>query len=1049
MTRCVRCAALLACWAAGCGHEIDTTRHPEVRGTFGEEVHRILWKDLARRAPAEGAALGEERARFVRAVDGLMPAALLDDLQSWSQAMLPLYDQGRLQAVLRPGGCLLHDLADEGELWSALAFQRAPAGLGDDRLLVPLLERLGARPDLGPLLVELVELFLAHDGLDAAFAPSAEDPTFAALLDDLGGWLAAREAGAPDPASGYARLLDFLLEEDARLLDGGAEPHWLVRVDPRGRAWPALEPGTGALRAPFADRDLDGLADMDPGCQAYLGADGLPLALPPPFDAAGARPSLDGRLVWRYVDLRVTPLAALLDQLRPLVEDGVLWELPRSAEALLGPLAAQADDQGVYAGYHAADAPLVALTHLGVALADYDHLPELLDCVLALADSAEPALARLVHELENAGDVLDLYPSLSLRAQNRLLDDLVPRLQEASERGLLGPLLLSFGDPRWGRLEAGLADMIRYRDRLSDEDLVFREPTDWSRGDEDYASRSNLQRGVHLIHDTNLSVYSASIDLFGWWTIPDMLGFYIDSAAGDSSRGLAEVDWAVDVAVSEFSSTTPPAEEVNRFMVHDHSVLGNPRGNEGWELRAYNAEALLGMELSGALDGLRPAWTAFAARDRAEARTGTRVLAELMAVVHPHYSCRTPGASPACADVRPLEPMLLEVLDSTSALGALIDLLRVAHGLSSPQGHLVPAELDRFVGFLLRVDPALRRHDGATSVLGGDGVTPVFPLSRLYLLLDALRFTDEAADAAPASRAAWRRVAELAWEQLLEVEQDPASGEWRFRNRRAWFSLVDLLVFLRDRAAALRAEGALASRLAELEEDVRELVAGRVLPRVLDAWRLVADHPDLPPRLDGLVLELLDRGDPQRVVELRRLAAWALQHLQVERVGAPLARALGRRLDPQGLGWRWVPGAGCASVVHTEEPAAEDANHRRLPALRYLSEALGLARDLLGLEVPAASGGAPRAVTVELLVNALRPFPGRVASAAGPPVPVDALDDVLELVGRVHRVDPAETGPLSALDLAEVVRQVADYLLDEDRGLEKFYVLVERRDGFE
>ncbi|MCK7482813.1 MAG: hypothetical protein M0C28_41110 [Candidatus Moduliflexus flocculans] len=176
-----------------------------------------------------------------------------------------------------------------------------------------------------------------------------------------------------------------------------------------------------------------------------------------------------------------------------------------------------------------------------------------------------------------------------------------------------------------------------------------------------------------------------------------MLGFYIDSASGDSSYGLSEVDWAVDTAVSEFTSTTP-AEEVNRFMVHDHSVLGNPVGNAGQELRSFNADALLGMELSGALEGMRPAWTAFATQARDELRPGTRVLAELLAAVHPHYSCRTPGAASACADVRPLGPLLLEILDSTDALGSVLELLTAARGPTAPMGSSVPEELDRFVG---------------------------------------------------------------------------------------------------------------------------------------------------------------------------------------------------------------------------------------------------------------------------------------------------------------------------------------------------------------
>ncbi|MCK7482812.1 MAG: hypothetical protein M0C28_41105 [Candidatus Moduliflexus flocculans] len=98
---------------------------------------------------------------------------------------------------------------------------------------------------------------------------------------------------------------------------------------------------------------------------------------------------------------------------------------------------------------------MYALTHLLAALADYDRLPELLDSVLVLADAAEPSLARLVHELDNAGQVADLYPELSLQAHNRLLDDLVPHLQEASERGMLRPLLDSFDDARWNGWRPG------------------------------------------------------------------------------------------------------------------------------------------------------------------------------------------------------------------------------------------------------------------------------------------------------------------------------------------------------------------------------------------------------------------------------------------------------------------------------------------------------------------------------------------------------------------------------------------------------------------
>ncbi|MCK7482810.1 MAG: hypothetical protein M0C28_41095 [Candidatus Moduliflexus flocculans] len=143
----------------------------------------------------EGAALGEERTRFVRAVDGLMPEALLDDLRSWAEAMLPLYDQGRVQAALRPGGCLLAELAADAALWEALSFQRALVGLGDDRVLLPLPRAAGGPADLGPLLTELVRPYLEHDGLDPPTRPPPRTtPSPPCCPTSVAGWRSGRRA---------------------------------------------------------------------------------------------------------------------------------------------------------------------------------------------------------------------------------------------------------------------------------------------------------------------------------------------------------------------------------------------------------------------------------------------------------------------------------------------------------------------------------------------------------------------------------------------------------------------------------------------------------------------------------------------------------------------------------------------------------------------------------------------------------------------------------------------------------------------------------------
>ncbi len=1015
----------------GCEYELDTGRNPEPRGTFGEEIHRIIVKDLDRYQPAKGQSFGAERERFVRSVDSLAPGDLLDPLQAFLVESLPLYDDGRMQNVLRPLACTLRqELARDHELHDAVWYLRRPEGYGPDQVMMPLVRRLANRDDFDDLIEDLAGLWLAHDGLDSGFRPSEENATFTELLSDLSIWLAGREQEQTDPESSWAVLRDWLLSEDPRLADGQTEPQWVVRTCQRGRAMVAPDPITGRIPDPFVDLDDDGLADLDPASGDYLGANDQVLDAAPPFDAWGERPRTDGRLIYRYGDLSLSPLAALLLQIEPLVADGILWDLPDALPALLGPLTPLDDEDGLYAGYEPSKSPAVAVLHALVVLADYDRLSQLLESVLTIAELHEPQLARLLSEVEKVGDVVDLYPEVELRDHNRLLDDTLPHLLQISRRGYLLPVLESFGDPRWRRLQPGLAEMIRYRsvvpsgwDYYDDYDtydhyLQVRQLTDFSAPDTVYENRSNLQRGIHLIHDADGIEHRTSIlGIELPFVIEDMLGFFLDSTAG-----LAEVPgWAVPF-ILEFSSTNPTTEEVNRFMTNNHTNLGNPVGREGFELRQYNAEALMALEFTGALDGLRPMWSTLVALDRNLQPSGTRVLAGLLASTHPHYSCNLPNASEACAHVRPLEPMLLEILDTTSVLDAVVDLMASLQGRLTPSGHSVLGELDRFAAHLLEPDGSITRHDGSTSVAGGDGVTPVFPISRLYLLLDALRVIDDAVDAEPKAKDAFERAGDLMYDRFLQVEQ--ADGSWRFANRPAWILLLDLLDLLSERAEKLVYEGTLSSRLATIETDFRNEVSGRVLPRVVTAWNLVAGHSDLPARIDAVALDLLDHDDPINARELRRLAVWAMQHLQVDRVTVPVGRTLGRRIDPQSAGWRSEPGVGCV-VIPPE--------YEELVNLRFVSRALDLVLALLNIR------GQGRPVLSELLTNATTFYPG---------TDLYPLDDVLEVISNVHRADPLRTDELKPVDMANILDQIGEYLLDEERGLEKLYVMIDRRDGF-
>jgi hypothetical protein len=1010
MRRLVLMPILLPFLLCAC-YQLDTSRKPPERGTLGQEIYRILKRDMERQDPQKAAAFSGEAARFIRAFDALMPEELHDDLQAWFVDILPLYDQGILPGVVRRAACLLSEMSEDGEFLRALWYLDHPEGYGDDCVLRPLLRRILVHPDVSALLQNLGELVLLHDGLDENFQISPEDDAFRALFAELCRGLRDTEAEGPDPDSPASVGLDFLFSEDPRLLEGQGSEQYIVRTDYRGRALVAPDPG-GQLPAPFCDQDQDGLADIHPQSGDFTDCAGLEVLAPPPFYPDGSRPLQDGRLVYRYSDLRQTMLAALVDQLDPLVADGMVWELPDSLPALMGPRTTLDDPDGPYPGYAPDASPAVALTHALVALLDYDRLPEFLDALLTLAELREPQLAKVLHQADLVSDIIDDWEHVSTAEDNRFLDDLVLRLQECAERGYLLPLLQAFSDPRVMSFQAGMADMIRYRDILTDTDMVFRNPTDHSLPINDYPNRSNNVKMAHLTADTNGVSHGTSVVGFEVYTIPDMLAFWLDSVAG-----LAHVPWYVAAAVAEFDSENPSVEEVNRFMNHDHSILGNPKGREGYELYQYNAESLLALELSGMLEGLRPLITVFVNQDRGLPRTGTQVLADLLATLHPHTSPELPYASDACADTWAVEPMLLDILDNTEIIDSAAELLSSLNGLQTASGLDVLEELDGLVYHLLKPDASIRRHDGSSSVLGNDNQTRIEPISRLYLLLDALRLVDDAVSSDPQADAALDRVAELLSDRFLEVEEQ--AGGWRFKNRRAWFLFLNALSFIKDRAEVHRSRGELSQKLLETEDDLRESIGGRTMPRLVDAIQILSSHPNLPGELDALLLDLVDLDDPVKVQEFRNIVGWTLQTQNSERAWIPIAHALGEYLDPDRDDWGFTPEVGCLSSAPPNTLLS-----RLMDMLVRMSQARGNGRD----------------VFAEITRNLGATYPNTLEFP---------LDDFGDVISAIHRRDPRETGETSVDDMAECLIQTSDYLLDGERGLEKLYQQVERRKGFE
>ena len=983
-----------------CGYELDTSRNVPERSTLGGEIFRVLEKDLRRRDPARADALAQRRGQLVRAVDAIFPREELSDIQQYLVSLLPLYDEDQLAGFSRHAAAILGDLAADGKLLEATWYLHHPTGYGKDEALWPLLRRALEYPDLQSLLEKLGDLWLAHDGLDARLNPVAagqEDAPFSVLLEEL-----SRELGeVAFPAAGkgqasWQRWTDFLLSPDHRLgQDKSDSAHWIVQADGRGRARVALLGQTGLLPAPFVDTDRDGLADIDPVNGDFVDQNARRLSVPHPFVAGGERPRKEGQLIYRYSELNASILSGWLAQIPGLVRDGILWKTFDALPDLLGE-PKPAGEPGART-YDPRTSPLFGLFHSLVAVLRYDRLPELVAGVTSALASDEAQLARVLYEWQKAADIVEKYQAVSLAPHHRLFDDLLVRIREITNQGYLVPLLEALADPRSLDMQDGCERMIAFRDHLTGEQLEFSTPTDPRLSDADIRNRSNFQRMFHLTYDTRGVPYQAKLKIvadINVFKVPDMLAFYLDSSAR-----LAEIPWYADAAAKEMTSDHPTTEEVNRFMNNDHRQdfipFNNPKGWEGQELFVYNGDSLLAMEASGLLNGLRPMLEVFVSRDRDSKRTGTQILSDLLATFHPHYSstANSPGTSSACANLRVWEPMLLEIMEQTDALRETVRLLGNQKGKKTPSGLTHFEEIERFVKFLLADDPALRRHDGAKSVLAADGKTPLQPFSRLYLLLDGLRQVQDGLESHPNAKAGWKNVLQLLLDRFLQVSFH--QGVASFDSHEAYVVFQRMLSFLGDTARSFRESGEWDSRLTELREGLADFLGGKVMPQLITAMQLFSEDARVREQIDGLILHLLDQQQPRSQFELQNSLAWTIQSLLVDRVMVPSAHSLGRHLSPS---------AKTGPV---------------------LSRAIDMAQRMSRI-----AGASGTRVFGDLISRAVRFYP---QTSEFP------LDDLVEILCAVLRQDPLEPGELTAADRGHVLSEIGDYFLDGRRGLEKLY----------
>ncbi|HYR56611.1 MAG TPA: hypothetical protein VEM39_10855 [Myxococcaceae bacterium] len=287
-----------------------------------------------------------------------------------------------------------------------------------------------------PELTNLIEI--AHHELRTATA----DPPVSPLVADRDPGLERDVLNRPRSTAEV--LQQLLLVEDPQL--GGGAPRYIVRRDQRGVASVALV--GGAVPPPFVDQDGDKLADID-DLGRFITSNGAPAPSPFPSSAEQTATSRDsfgratagGRLIYDYVDTNHTFVAALLEDLKPLVNPNPSDQHESLMDALAGLQPFLGTRRPAMASYRA-DA------REGAAVVAYNRFDPKDSAVLDLAWAAgqmlgDPTIddtlaltrklfaehpddmARLVGAMLKAKEIADRHAEATLSSRSTFWDELI------------------------------------------------------------------------------------------------------------------------------------------------------------------------------------------------------------------------------------------------------------------------------------------------------------------------------------------------------------------------------------------------------------------------------------------------------------------------------------------------------------------------------------------------------------------------------------------------------------------------------------------------
>ncbi|WP_394832012.1 hypothetical protein LVJ94_36405 [Pendulispora rubella] len=447
-----------------------------------------------------------------------------------------------------------------------------------------------------------------------------------------------------------------------------------------------------------------------------------------------------------------------------------------------------------------------------------------------------------------------------------------------------------------------------------------------------------------------------------------------------------------------------PASELE--VAPDGMIHGLRQCAPGQTLLDQDDNTLFLAEHFGFYPRIRPFVTPFVEAHRED------LFVRLIKTFHRHWPSTEPGSS--------YEPLLIEMLPS-DLLPAARDMLRTLKKVSiarctkvDPISRACTATMKVSGVALLAdglralLDPAhatalgVKNRDGSTTGLRNDGArTP--QVTELYLLLQALNGFDDAFTAWGAKHpgedrlAAWRRARSQLVDQFLTAT--PSA----FRNEVTPVFVRQVLQLLREQRLARCPEGACTWAREELVRNLGATTSGPLFASLIDVLSAIRSDPAGRAELEKLLLYLTDPASPNDARSTMLTSLVDFPQILADDGVAPLIRTMSTTTD------------------------AVDA------VTALLARLSGRAFDRDGVENCGRELD-PNQVLTMALQNLVTPMAGRPLQAP--------LDVILDAINEVNRSDPDDTSNLREDDYASVTRNVSEFLIDPQRGLEQFYEIV-------